>query len=78
MTTILAVTAIMTLVQMVTIGTLPDLPTSTTPLADASLRFMGGIGALLIGAGAVVAMTGTTVGQVLAGSRMLFALAQKR
>ena len=40
-TTIVAVTAIMALAQLVAMGTLPDLPTSTTPLADASLLFMG-------------------------------------
>ena len=75
-TTIVAVTAIMTLAQVVAIGTLPDLPTSRTPLADASLLFMGSVGALLVSAGAVVAMIGNNVGQVLTGSRMLFALAE--
>ena len=75
-TTIVAVTAIMTLAQIVAIGTLPNLPKSTTPLADASLLFMGGVGALLVSAGAVIAMTGNNVGQVLTGSRMLFALAE--
>ena len=66
----------MTLAQLVAVGTLPDLPTSTTPLADASLLFMGSAGALLVSAGSVVAMTGNNVGQVLTGSRMLFALAE--
>ena len=75
-TTIVAVTALMTLAQLVAVGTLPSLPTSTTPLADASLLFMGGAGALLVSAGSVVAMTGNNVGQVLTGSRMLFALAE--
>jgi amino acid transporter len=74
--TIVAVTAIMALAQMVAIGTLPDLAEATTPLADASLLFMGAAGALLISAGSVVAMTGNNVGQVLTGSRMLFALAE--
>ena len=75
-TTILAVTVIMTLTQIVATGTLPDLATSTTPLADASLLFMGGAGALLISAGAVVSMTGNNMGAVLTGSRVLFALAE--
>ena len=73
-TTIVAVTTIMTLVQVVAVGIMPDLSVSTTPLADAALLFMGGAGALLISAGTVVAMTGGNVGQVLTGSRMLFAL----
>lgn len=74
--TILAVTAIMTLAQIVAIGTLPDLPLSKTPLADASLLFIGAAGALLMSAGSVVSMTGNNLGSVLTGSRMLFALAE--
>ena len=74
--TIIAVTVIMALAQMVAIGTLPNLAAATTPLADASLLFMGAAGALLISVGSVVSMTGNNVGQVLTGSRMLFALAE--
>ena len=37
---------------------------------------MGAAGAVLISAGSVVSMTGNNVGQVLTGSRMLFALAE--
>jgi amino acid transporter len=74
--TIIVVTAIMMLAQIVAIGTLPDLPRSSTPLADASFRFMGAPGALLISVGAVISMTGNNMGASLAGSRMLFALAE--
>jgi basic amino acid/polyamine antiporter, APA family len=74
--TILAVTVVMTLAQIVAMGTLPDLARSTTPLADASLLFMGGVGALLISAGSVISMTGNNMGTVLSGSRVLFALAE--
>lgn len=74
--TIVAVTVIMTLAQIVAIGTLPNLPLSNTPLADASLLFLGSAGALLISAGSVVSMTGNNMGAVLTGSRMLFALAE--
>ena len=74
--TILTVTAIMTLAQVVALGTLPDIHLSRTPLADASLLFMGAAGALLISAGSVVSMTGNNLGAVLTGSRMLFALAE--
>jgi amino acid transporter len=76
--TILAVTAIMTLAQIVAQGTLPDLAASKRPLADASLLFIGAGGALMIGVGSVVSMMGNTAGQVLTGSRMLFALAEQR
>jgi amino acid transporter len=74
--TILAVTTVMTLAQVVALGTLPDLHLSRTPLADASLVFIGAGGALLISAGSVVSMTGNNLGAVLTGSRMLFALAE--
>jgi basic amino acid/polyamine antiporter, APA family len=74
--TIVAVTIVMTLAQVVAMGTLPDLPRSKTPLADASLLFMGSAGALLVSAGSVIAMTGNNMGQVLTGSRTLFALAE--
>jgi hypothetical protein len=66
----------MTLAQIVAIGTLPNVSTSATPFADASLLFMGAAGALLIGAGSVIAMTGKNMGTVLTGSRVLFALAE--
>jgi amino acid transporter len=75
-TTILVVTAVMTLAQIVAMGVLPDLAASSTPLADASLVILGGAGALLIGIGSVISMTGNNAGQVLTGSRMLFALAE--
>ena len=75
-TTIVAVTAIMTLAQLVALGTMPGLTASKTPLADASRLFMGAAGALLISTGSVVSMTGNNLGSVLTGSRMLFALAE--
>ena len=74
--TIVAVTAIIVLVQLVAMGTLPDLAAANTPLADASLLFMGTAGALLISAGSVISMLGNNMGQVLTGSRILFALAE--
>ena len=75
-TTILAVMTIMTLAQIVAQGVLPDLAPHSTPIADAAAVFLGSAGALLIGAGSVVSMTGNNAGQVLSGSRMLFALAE--
>jgi APA family basic amino acid/polyamine antiporter len=74
--TIIAVTAIMMLAQIVAMGTLPDLSRSAIPLADASFRFMGAAGPLLMSVGAVISMTGNNMGASLAGSRMLFALAE--
>jgi len=75
-TTIAAVTLVMTLGQIVTMTTLADVARSTTPMADAAMAFLGPLGALMIGIGSVVSMTGNNAGQVLTGSRMLFALAE--
>ncbi len=75
-TTIIAVTVIMGLAHLVAAGILPGLAESSTPLADASLVMMGAGGALLIGVGSIISMTGNNAGQVLTGSRMLFALAE--
>jgi amino acid transporter len=75
-TTIIAVTLVMLLAQVVAMGTLPGLSTSVTPLADAAFVFLGAGGALMIGLGSVVSMTGNNAGQVLTSSRMLFALAE--
>jgi amino acid transporter len=74
--TILIVTAVMTLAQLVAMAVLPDLAASRTPLADASFVLMGSIGALLVGAGSIVSMAGNNAGQVLSGSRMLYAIAE--
>jgi basic amino acid/polyamine antiporter, APA family len=75
--TIVFVTAIMTLAQVVALGTLPGLATSKTPLADAAARFLGTGGAALVTLGAVFSTTGNNMGQALSGSRNLFALAEQ-
>jgi APA family basic amino acid/polyamine antiporter len=75
--TIVSVMIVMTLTQIVAQGVLPDLAGHATPIADAAAAFMGAAGALLIGIGSVVSMTGNNAGQVLSGSRMLFALAEQ-
>jgi amino acid transporter len=69
-------TTAMTLTQVVAQGVLPDLATHSTPIADAAAVFLGASGALLVGAGSVLSMTGNNAGQVLTGARMIFALAE--
>jgi basic amino acid/polyamine antiporter, APA family len=76
MATIVSVAIVMTLVQIVAQGVLPDLAGHATPIADAAAAFLGAAGALLIGVGSVVSMTGNNAGQVLSGSRMIYALAE--
>jgi len=74
--TILIVMGVMTLAQIVAQSVLPDLPAHSRPIADAAALFLGAGGAMLVSAGSVVSVTGNNAGQVLTGSRMLFALAE--
>jgi amino acid transporter len=74
--TIVTVAIVMTAVQIVALGTLPGLAASRTPLADASLLFMGAAGAALMTIGAVFSTSGNNMGQALSGSRSMFALAE--
>jgi basic amino acid/polyamine antiporter, APA family len=76
--TVLIAMVIMTLAQIVAQGVLPDVGAHSTPMADAAAAFLGAGGALLIGVGSVISMSGNNAGQVLNGSRMLYALAEQR
>ena len=76
--TILTVMTVMTLAQMVAQSVLPNLASHSTPIADAAAVLLGAGGALVVGVGSVVSMTGNNAGQILTGSRMLFALAEHR
>jgi amino acid transporter len=76
-TTIVVVTVVFALVQIVAMGTLPDLTASKTPLADAASLFMGAGGAAMITIGAVFSTLGNNMGQALSGSRSLYALAEQ-
>jgi len=63
------------LVQIVCIGTLPDLANSSRPLADASQIFLGRVGPTIISAGALVGIFGTLNVIMLACTRLPFAMA---
>lgn len=75
-TTILTVAVVMTLTSVVATGVLPDVAATQTPLADGAALFLGAVGALIISVGSAVSMTGNNMGQVLTGSRTIFALAE--
>lgn len=66
------------MIQWVAIGTLPDLASSSRPLADASRLFMGSAGAGIIAAGAVVSIFGNLNVIMLVGARLPFAMAERR
>jgi APA family basic amino acid/polyamine antiporter len=75
--TIAIVTLVMTLAQVVAVGTLPGLASSKTPLADSAALFLGTAGAAMMTLGAVLSTSGNNMGQALSGSRNLFALAEQ-
>jgi amino acid transporter len=65
----LCIASIYILILIVCIGTLPGLASSDKPLAAAAGLFMGKSGAILIGIGALVSITGTLNAIMLVGSR---------
>jgi amino acid transporter len=66
------------LIQVVCVGTLPELAQSQKPLADAGTRFLGTAGGAIISAGAIISITGNLNVLVLSGSRVPFAMAEQR
>jgi amino acid transporter len=66
------------LIQIVCVGTLPELAQSQKPLADAGMRFMGAAGGAIISAGAIISITGNLNILVLSGSRVPFAMAEQQ
>ncbi len=76
--TIGAVALIYILIQVVCVGTLPELATSNRPLADAGHRFLGAAGASVITGGAIISITGNLIVLILSGARLPFAMASQR
>ncbi len=77
--TALAVVAVAyILIQVVCIGTLPELATSNRPLADAANHFLGSVGAGVITAGAIISILGNLTVLMLAAARLPFAIAGQR
>lgn len=73
--TALAVVAfIYILVQIVSIGTLPNLAASERPLADAANAFMGPVGAAIIAAGALISILGNLNVGLIGSSRIIYAM----
>jgi amino acid transporter len=75
LTSIALVTVVYILIQVVCVGTLPGLAASDRPLADASERFLGVVGATVITAGVAISIIGNLVVVLLAASRLPFAMA---
>jgi amino acid transporter len=73
---ILIITVLYTSVQVVALGTLPNLAQSESPLAEAASRFVGSWGGLLMTVGAVISIAGNVGNTTLIGPRYLFAIAR--
>jgi basic amino acid/polyamine antiporter, APA family len=74
--TLIVVAIVMSLTSIVATGVLPNLAAASTPLADGAAIFLGATGALMISIGSALSMTGNNMGQILNGSRTIFALAE--
>jgi amino acid transporter len=70
------VTALYVLIQIVCIGTLPNLATSTRPVADAGAEFFGGRAAAFIAAGTLISVLGGLHSLTLGTPRVIFAMAE--
>jgi amino acid transporter len=66
------------LIQMVCVGTLPNLAASERPLADAATVLVGQWGAVGVALTAVVACAGVFGASMTPGTRLLFAMADQR
>ncbi|HEV8149451.1 MAG TPA: amino acid permease, partial [Gemmatimonadales bacterium] len=78
LTAIAVVAVFYFLIQLVAIGTLPGLASSTRPLAEAGGRFLGPLGGAIISAGALVSILGNLNVILLVASRLPFAMAERR
>ncbi len=73
-----AVAVLYILIQVVCIGTLPELADSKRPIADAAGKFMGTAGASVVTAGVIVSIVGNLIVLILAAARLPFAIAERR
>ncbi len=74
LTAIAIIASIYILIQIVCIGTLPQLATSQRPLADAGILFLGPYGAAIISAGVIVSILGNLNITLLSAARLPYAM----
>jgi basic amino acid/polyamine antiporter, APA family len=68
--------ALYILIQVVALGTVPNLAGDSTPLASAGRVVLGSAGALVITVGAILSTSGSNSALVLVGPRILYAFSQ--
>jgi amino acid transporter len=69
-------TVVYILIQMVALGTLPELASDKTPLASASRVFLGEGGAAMMALAGILSTTGSTSAVMLVGPRILYAFGE--
>ena len=74
--TVLTITAVYFLIQLISVSVLPGLADSKTPLADVAEILMGATGAALLTFGAVFSIGGNCSASMLSAPRMTYALAK--
>lgn len=74
--TVLTITAVYFLIQLISVSVLPELASSKTPLADVAEILMGATGAALLTFGAVFSIGGNCSSSMLSAPRMTYALAK--
>jgi len=67
-----------TLIQLVCVGTLPNLAESERPLADVALLLVGPVGAIVIAVVAVISCAGVFGASMTPGTRLLFSMGDDR
>ena len=67
-----------TLIQLVCVGTLPNLAQSERPLADVALLLVGPLGAIVIAVVAVISCAGVFGASMTPGTRLLFSMGDDR
>src|SRR3954470_19985379 len=77
LTAMAVIASVYLLIQIVCIGTLPDLANSQRPLADAANHFLGRAGASIISAGIIISIAGNLHITLLAASRIPFAMGER-
>jgi len=74
--TVLSITVVYFLIQLISISVLPELAASKTPLADVAEILMGATGAALLTLGAIFSIGGNCSASMLSAPRMTYALAR--
>jgi len=74
--TVLIITVVYFLIQLISVSVLPELAASKTPLADVAEILMGATGAAMLTFGAVFSIGGNCSASMLSAPRMTYALAK--